>query len=90
VHIGDVPGMELVVDGVDPRALVVLDDISIGRGGAPTARLFVYQRNIERLAGSLDAVETELRAALEREISSILEEEEHTDLNAPPDRSKLN
>ncbi|MET0411220.1 MAG: tetratricopeptide repeat protein [Polyangiaceae bacterium] len=90
VHIGDVPGMELVVDGVDPRALVILDDISLGRGGAPTARLFVYQRNLERLAGTLEAIETELSAALEREISSLLDEEEHTELNAPPDKSKLN
>lgn len=90
VHVGDVPGMELVVDGVDPRALVLLDDISLGRGGSPTARLFVYQRNLERLAGTLDAMEAELSAALEREISSILEEEEHPELNAPPDKSKLN
>jgi hypothetical protein len=39
-----------------------------GPDGIPTARVFVYQRNVERVAGAVDLVEAELRAALEREI----------------------
>ena len=35
-----------------------------------TARVFVYQRNVERLAGSVEHVAGEIRAALEREISA--------------------
>src|SRR5262249_8155199 len=59
VYIVDVPGAELVVDGVDPRALMLLETHTAngdprqasGNGDAPAkARLFVYQRNIERAA----------------------------------------
>jgi hypothetical protein len=73
VYLADVPGVEVVVDGVDPRALLLLDggapDAHHDFGGGPTrARLFVYQRNVERVAGRMEMVEDELRAALEREI----------------------
>jgi Flp pilus assembly protein TadD len=69
IHVADVPGVEVVVDGVDPRALVLLD-ANPAEGQAPTARVFVYQRNIERLAGSLELVQAEIKAALEREITA--------------------
>ena len=46
------PGMELVADGVDPRALVLIDGVGTPEGPPrPPTRIFVYQRNIERLAG---------------------------------------
>ena len=71
-----------MVDGVDPRAMVIVDarppeepDSAVG----PTpdaqprlqARLFIYQRNVERGAGSIAALEAELSAALEREITAV-------------------
>ena len=68
VFAADVPGVEVVVDGVDPRALVLLDGVTGGNGGTPTARVFVYQKNVERLAGSIELVGPEILAALEREI----------------------
>jgi tetratricopeptide (TPR) repeat protein len=69
LYVSDLPGVEVVVDGVDPRALLMLDGIgATGPDGIPTARVFVYQRNVERVAGAVDLVEAELRAALEREI----------------------
>lgn len=68
MYVADVPGVELVVDGVDPRALILVDV------GAPDrtspVRIFVYQRNIERLAGALEQVETEITLSLERELSA--------------------
>jgi len=118
IYVADMPGIEFVIDGVDPRALILLDDISpssISAGSlppgslspgslppnalsasavrgagmlqGPSARLFVYQRNLERLAGALEAVETELSAALERELSAVLEEQDLTDVS--PNNSKL-
>lgn len=70
VFISDVPGIELVADGVDPRALLLFDGINLpDLPGVPCARIFFYQRNLERLAGSEAAMEEELRAALEREIT---------------------
>ncbi|HYO96054.1 MAG TPA: UDP-N-acetylglucosamine-peptide N-acetylglucosaminyltransferase, partial [Polyangiaceae bacterium] len=68
LYVADVPGVEVVVDGVDPRALLLID--GVGAAGGMTARVFVYQRNVERLAGSLEQVEPEIRLALEREITA--------------------
>jgi tetratricopeptide (TPR) repeat protein len=69
IYVSDVPGVEVVVDGVDPRALLMLDGIGpTGADGLATARVFVYQRNVERIAGAVDLVESEVKAALEREI----------------------
>jgi tetratricopeptide (TPR) repeat protein len=69
IYVSDVPGVEVVVDGVDPRALLMLDGIGpTGPDGIATARLFVYQRNVERIAGAVDLVEAEVKAALEREV----------------------
>jgi tetratricopeptide (TPR) repeat protein len=71
IYAADVPGVEVVVDGVDPRALLLLDGVNAEQGAGPmTARVFVYQRNVERLAGSVEHVEAEIRAALEREITA--------------------
>lgn len=79
VYIVDVPGAELVVDGVDPRAMVIvdarppeeLDNDDAGRPSSPSARLFIYQRNVERAAGSATSLEPELATALEREITAV-------------------
>lgn len=69
IYVSDVPGVEVVVDGVDPRALLMLDGVGpIGPDGLAAARVFVYQRNVERVAGAIDLVETEIKVALEREI----------------------
>ncbi len=72
VFVVDLPGAELVVDGVDPRALVVLDTPpALDDAERRTVRLFVYQRNVERAAGSVVRLEEELAAALEREVTSV-------------------
>lgn len=81
VYIADMPGVEYVIDGVDPRALILMDDISQAPLHPPSARLFVYQRNLERLAGALESIEAELRAALERELSAVLEEHDPSERN---------
>jgi Flp pilus assembly protein TadD len=68
--VSDVPGIELVADGVDPRALLLFDGINLPENpGVPCTRIFVYQRNLERLAGNVEMLEDEVRAALEREIT---------------------
>ncbi|MDQ2647698.1 MAG: tetratricopeptide repeat protein [Myxococcota bacterium] len=86
LYIADVPGVEVVVDGVDPRALLLIDGV-----GSPdttlTTRLFVYQRNVERLAGSLEQVEHEIVLALERGISATFIE---PDQPAQVDKQALN
>jgi tetratricopeptide (TPR) repeat protein len=70
IFVTDVPGVELVADGVDPRAQILFDGVSPPeQPSMPCARIFFYQRNIERLAGSAELLEEEIRAALEREIT---------------------
>ena len=84
VFVVDLPGPEIVVDGVDPRALLLLEQSPPAEEGAPPGllRLFVYQRNVERVAGSLEAMEEETTGALEREIASFFLERDAT-----PDRN---
>ena len=75
VYAADAPGVEVVVDGVDPRALLLID--AVGNEGQPSsvsARVFVYQRNVERLTASIEQIEAEIRGALEREYFSLLKE----------------
>lgn len=94
VFIVDVPGAELVVDGVDPRAMVILDarapDEGDGEGGRAglQARLFIYQRNVERAAGSVSDLESELAGALEREVTAVFLDRDPT--SAPADKHHLN
>jgi tetratricopeptide (TPR) repeat protein len=66
VFVADAPGVEVIVEGADPRAPVLLDQLE---GPGPSLRVFVYQRNIERLAGALDRVEEEILQAIEREVA---------------------
>ncbi|MDI1479015.1 tetratricopeptide repeat protein [Polyangium sp. y55x31] len=85
VYVSDVPGMELVAEGVDPRALVLLDGLmsdDLSRGGrndAPCARIFVYAINVARLAGSVEGIEREISLALEREITATFLEAEQAE-----------
>jgi tetratricopeptide (TPR) repeat protein len=87
LYAADVPGVEVVVDGVDPRALLLLDGVNAGGSVTTmTARVFVYQRNVERLAGSIDQVEAEIRAALEREITATFLDPSGP-LSVPPNKT---
>ncbi|MCS6898460.1 MAG: tetratricopeptide repeat protein [Myxococcales bacterium] len=70
VYVSDVPGVELVVDGVDPRTLLLFDGISPpDQPHVPCTRVFFYQRNLERFVGNAEDIEDEILAALEREIT---------------------
>ena len=84
VYASDVPGVEVVVDGVDPRAILLLDALSASPDDPPTARVFVYQRNVERVAASVELVEAEIKAALEREIGATFLEPHDPPPPAPP------
>ena len=69
VVVVDVPGAEVVADGVDPRLGALLDALS--EDPARAGRVFVYQQNIERMASGMLGVEEEITAALEREIRAV-------------------
>lgn len=65
VVVSDLPGPEAVADGLDPRILLLLDDLSAPGSPPRVGRLFVYQRNLERLATGLLEVEDEVVRAVE-------------------------
>jgi tetratricopeptide (TPR) repeat protein len=87
VYVSDVPGMELVAEGVDPRALVLLDGFAADEheraahaaGDVPCGRIFVYALNVARLAGNMEAIEREITLALEREITATFLEAEQAE-----------
>jgi predicted Zn-dependent protease with MMP-like domain len=81
VVVSDIPGPEVVAEGVDPHIGVLVDDVQDGEG-APTdeeanpdakpqraGRVFVYQRNIERWVENAVDIEDEILRTLEHELS---------------------
>lgn len=77
VVVSDMPGPEVVAEGVDPHIGVLVDDVQdaegkpVAQGGVPTraGRVFVYQRNIERFIHSANEIEDEILRALEHELT---------------------
>ena len=81
VLVSDVPGLEIVCDGVDPRIPVLLDGIKPPGGPGPlAARVIVYQHNVERLCGGVEQLEDELALQLAEEIKHVLA---HADRETP-------
>jgi tetratricopeptide (TPR) repeat protein len=74
VIIGELPGIEVIADGVDPRAEVLIEEMS--QEGEPPAvgRLFVYQRNIERAAAGPLNLEEEVVRCISQELLVLFPE----------------
>lgn len=82
LYVADLPGPEVVVDGVDPRSLTLVDAMLIGSEDedAPfevvpeqvSLRVFVYALNILRAASGLAAVQQTILEALDTEIHAAL------------------
>jgi Flp pilus assembly protein TadD/predicted Zn-dependent protease with MMP-like domain len=74
--VADAPGMEAVADGIDPRLPLLIE--GLGEPPANTAqpvravRVFVYQRNIERICGGLEQLEDEIAWQLGEEVRHVL------------------
>jgi hypothetical protein len=73
------PRALLLLDAVSEADTAEDEEEAESENGAPTssrstpppmARVFVYQRNVERVAGTVDAIIQELKAALTRELQS--------------------
>jgi tetratricopeptide (TPR) repeat protein len=78
VFVVDLPGPEMIVDGVDVHALAMLDLLAPNPPGKVVSggrlRAFVYAVNVLRTAGALDRVEDTIRESLERELGHLVEE----------------
>jgi tetratricopeptide (TPR) repeat protein len=79
VVVSDLPGPEVVAEGVDPHVGVLLDDLQDGSGrpAAPgsmpvrVGRVFVYQRNIERFTNGVGELEDEILQAVTHELTML-------------------
>ncbi len=69
VVVTDLPGAEVVADGVDPRASVLLDALAPD-SAVRAGRVFVYQRNVERLVDNVNKLEDELFRLLQQELGA--------------------
>ena len=77
VVVSDMPGPEVVAEGIDPHIGVLIDDVQddegkpVAQGGSPkrAGRVLVYQRNIERFTQNAAEVEEEILRALEHELT---------------------
>jgi Flp pilus assembly protein TadD len=73
LFVADVPGVEVVIDGVDPRAPLLLDTLTTESGELRSAlRVIVYKKNLERIAPTAEALEVELGEVLRRELQAHL------------------
>ncbi|MBI5512680.1 MAG: tetratricopeptide repeat protein [Deltaproteobacteria bacterium] len=74
VLVTDAPGMEMVVDGVDPRAPLLVEGFDQAhRDREDGPRMFVYQRNIEKLCRGPEYLEEELAWQFTEELQHLLE-----------------
>ena len=81
LYVADLPGPEVVVDGVDPRTLVLVDAALLGPDKpAPvqpehvSLRVFLYAINVMRSAGSLQGVDGAIADALRIELCGALDD----------------
>lgn len=70
VVVSDLPGAEVVADGVDPRATVLLDALGERDGQPHAGRVFVYQRNAERMVDAPAKLEDELLRLVRAELEA--------------------
>jgi tetratricopeptide (TPR) repeat protein len=74
VMVVDMPGAEVVADGVDPRVPLLMEDVTGTGPDLRVGRLFVYQRNVERVCPEILALEDEILRGLEHELSVLAEQ----------------
>ncbi|MGB5220496.1 MAG: hypothetical protein WBN60_05675, partial [Polyangiales bacterium] len=69
IMVTDLPGLEIVAEGVDPRTPLLLDEMAT-QGADEHRRLFIYQRNIERLIRHPLELQEDVLEILSRELEA--------------------
>lgn len=70
IMVTDLPGLEVVAEGVDPRTPLLLDEMQAGKVQGQQRRLFVYQRNLERLIRHPLELQQDVLEVLQRELQA--------------------
>ena len=71
VVVSDLPGIELVADGVDPRAALILDAIDEQAPEPKVGRVFLYKKNLERAVEEPGALHEQIAELLQQELEAI-------------------
>ena len=66
------PGVEMVAEGLDPRAPAMMDEVPLREGKDTLRRLFVYHRNIDRFCSGPENLDADLDRILASEIEAFL------------------
>ena len=74
VVVTDLPGAEVVAEGVDPRMPILLDALTGPGEPLRVGRVFVYRKNIERVAAGPLEIESEVVRALAGELAATMTE----------------
>jgi tetratricopeptide (TPR) repeat protein len=69
IMVTDLPGLEIVAEGVDPRTPLLLDEMATHTSDEHR-RLFIYQRNIERLIRHPLELQEDVLEILSRELEA--------------------
>ncbi|MEM9191466.1 MAG: tetratricopeptide repeat protein [Myxococcota bacterium] len=88
VVISDLPGAEVVADGVDPRHPVLINLSPPGPSAAvpsTATHVFVYQRNIERLVSGVLDIDDEITKVLIAELAHVFPEAAGSEAGNPTD-----
>jgi tetratricopeptide (TPR) repeat protein len=72
-RVADHPPLELVAEGLDPRGLLFISTQPSARGGVEVTGIFVYKRNVERLAGAREEIAETLDDALQQELELVFD-----------------
>ena len=70
IMVTDLPGLEIVAEGIDPRTPLLLDEMAAPGSKSDQRRLFIYQRNIERLIRHPLELQQEVLEILKRELDA--------------------
>ncbi|MDH3485798.1 MAG: hypothetical protein OEM16_16405, partial [Myxococcales bacterium] len=70
IMVTDLPGVEVVAEGVDPRTPMLLDEMQAEKSSSEQRRLFVYQRNLERLIRHPLELQQDVLEVLRRELEA--------------------
>jgi tetratricopeptide (TPR) repeat protein len=96
LYVADLPGPEMIVDGVDPRAMALVDallteeDAGDGEtsgpegGPPPLVRVFLYAINILKTSGGLHGVQQQIHDALNTELRAAMAEWEPAAVDDAP------
>jgi tetratricopeptide (TPR) repeat protein len=87
IMVTDLPGLEVVAEGIDPRTPLLLDEMAATADGEEQRRMFVYQRNIERLIRQPLALQEDVLEILSRELEAHFNrpKQESVETKLPPE-----